>query len=641
MKRLAIVTIPFLILSLFTLAQAQNEGIDLSWDFGLSKNVYPCSPLCVDLQVMTTQTGFDIDIYVIAEFFGKYHYLPSFKSKYEIFKTTTINEEAFTIPVLDCINIGEFDQNFDVKFYAVAAYAGTLNLASNILSETLKFIPHPKFDDKYDEVDAYISQTIDYYNLVGASIAIFSSCDTLYSKGYGLKKYGDDDVVDSQTQFRIASLTKMGTAAAAMTLHDDGLLDLQEPVTEYVPYFNLYYPFDPDEITPHMCLAHTSGLMDYYDYIGSVGVDGLSNWFKVYGSDVPLWSPPGRLWNYSNLGYDLAGLVVEEISGQPFPEYMKLNIFERLGMNSSTYLYSDVVNRKNYAIGHTHDAYGNVDTSGYYDPNSYGSAVDNPAGGLFSTTEDMARFGRMLLTKGQDVLTQDSVATMSGNLVETHFTPDDYYGYGLAGDNWDPLKSYGHTGSLPGFLTAMQIFPEQNFGVVIFLNSRIYSPTALLVNTVQILLDYNCPDPPDYSTPPETWSKYVGEYLDPYGLGRANIIQEEDNTLWADLLDFEAQRYTDGPVQLYQHAGDTFYFYWEYFGTYVYTTFWLDENGNGEFFATRSGTAERLESKNLINFYTEEVILNMQWIEKIKEHPEIIYDNKFLKTKLNIKMQND
>ncbi|MBU1627550.1 beta-lactamase family protein, partial [bacterium] len=282
---------------------------------------------------------------------------------------------------------------------------------------------------------------------------------------------------------------------------------------------------------------------------------------------------------------------------------------------------TEVLARDNYAVGHAFDYYGNIEK--YYNPDDYGAAADNPSGMLFSTTEDMARFGMMLLCKGEDVLTPQSVAKMSDALVPMHLLPNDYYGYGLYQDLDDPLGGIGHDGSLPGFLTFFRFSFGRNLGVVVFVNSRNFSPAALCEGIVEILLDYEFPQP-DYSTSPETWGKYTSIYVDPYSLGRINVYQDFQKRLWAEFIDLERLGYEDGPVQLYQYAGDTFFFDSALYQTTLTVTFWLDDNGKGEYFATRGGTAKRGLSEEMLKDEINSDLREQIWKNKLLPYSQYL-----------------
>jgi len=612
----------FLVISSHSIeANPDDIFIEFSWDFGTSETVLPCSPLCVSLQVDATNTGSEVDIYIIAVLGSKNYYLPSWKSKPEVFKRMKIEESTFILPVVDCVEMDKFFNSFDVTFHAAAVYSKTFDIASNVLSDKVHFVGQPILDDKFPLVDTYMSSMVEYYNVIGASIAVFSSCETLYTAGYGLKKWGYEGEITPKTQFRIGSVSKTVATTAIMKFVEDGRLDLYEPVLDYVPYFHLYYKFAPEEITSHQCLSHSAGLPDYLDFNGDTDSEALSRWFKTYGDYIPLWSPPGRLYNYATLGYNLVGLAIEEIDDTPFSDIMQKLIFDPLGMMDTTYNPSEVLEREDYATGHE-VYYGG--SCLYYEPDENYSSNCNPGGMVYSNVEDMSKFGTMLLSKGGDVLTPESVALMSSPLVPTNQTPDDYYGYGLYQDTADPLGGIEHGGSLPGYLTSFKFYPEKNLGLIVVINSKNISPSYLLNDTVEILLNYNPPPPPDYSTSPETWEKYTGYYVDPYEWGRINVYQDSEKRLWAEFIDFEELGYEDGPVELFQVAQDYFYFESNAYKTNLGVTFWLDDNEQGEYFATRAGIAKRSFDTSLIENNMTPYILKGRVPDKLRPLPDLM-----------------
>jgi CubicO group peptidase (beta-lactamase class C family) len=191
--------------------------------------------------------------------------------------------------------------------------------------------------DMFNRLLVYIRGEFEEKNVPGGSIAVITNRILSYSSGIGVRRFDSSDQVDTETLFVTASAGKMLTAAAVMTLVDEGVVNLDAPVTTYVPYFNLNQPFDPANITVHQLLTHTSGLPGYVEIICNTDENILSGWFREH-TNYPLWGPPGRLFNYSNLGYSLVGLIIEEVSGIPFIDAMKQGIYDPLGMTTASYL---------------------------------------------------------------------------------------------------------------------------------------------------------------------------------------------------------------------------------------------------------------------------------------------------------------
>lgn len=442
--------------------------------------------------------------------------------------------------------------------------------------------------DMFNRLLGYIRNQFNAENVPGGSIAVINNNVLSYSAGIGVKRFDSNDQVDPKTLFVTASAGKMLTAAAIMTLVDEGVVDLNAAVTTYVPYFNLIQPFDPSNISVHQLLTHTSGFPGYVEIICNTDEDILSTWFREH-TTYPLWGPPGRLFNYSNLGYSLVGLILEEASGIPFIETMKQRIYDPLGMTTARYGEEAIYNYGNYAVGHVFNASGEVEK--YILPGN-DCPLLRPAGGCRMSSEDMARFVEMLLANGGEILSSDSATRMMSPLENTH-NPYEYgYGYGLSSRDYKGLTVVRHSGGGTGFRSEVCLVPEYNFGVVVMVNVDNFNPYSIAKKAMDIFLNLpaNVSDP-DYSTPPSTWGKYTGTYLDPYTYGEIRIYQDGEDRLWVEYGD------KDYTTELFQSGGDMFYFDKDESETstfWVAATFYFDENEISEYFVTRFGVGKRL-----------------------------------------------
>ncbi len=436
---------------------------------------------------------------------------------------------------------------------------------------------------KWEEFLAYVKQRAQASSFPGASIAVIIEGKLSFSAGVGIKRYGDSDPVTEDTLFRGGSTNKMLVCAAIMRLVEQGLIDVKRPVTDYVPYFDLD-PDDPSSVSVWNCMTHTSGIPDYIEIWCDTDDGALSRWFHEH-PNFPLWSPPGRLWNYSNLGYSLLGLIAEEMYSAPYKQTMDELIFTPCGMIDVTYDASEAAMRDS-ATGHIF--HGNQVE--YWEPDSYDCALAWPPGLLFSSAKDMARFFEMLLADGADVLSPESVREMTMGHVFTRMIPGYYYGYGLMSYDYKGEHVVMHDGGIYGFLTSMWMVPEKDFGVVVMLNTYNHDPGEVAAKALDIFLDLPDTEPPDYSTPPSTWGIYTGDYFDPYEFGRVEVYMDMQNRLWIHFVDRRGWK-----TQLYQYAADTFYFNYFDAATLTVTFFPYQDSDLAEYAATRAGVAKRVE----------------------------------------------
>lgn len=253
----------------------------------------------------------------------------------------------------------------------------------------------------------------------------------------------DSPPLQPDTIFPLASLSKPITATAAMILVEDGLLGLNRPVSWYIPEFT---GEGKDAVMVHHLLTHTSGLKDeeaetYAEKKGTVEIPppdetqhpGINEYlFLRY--DTPLWKSPGTEMSYCNFGYMLVGEIVRRVSGKSLNDFARERIFEPLGMKDTWYVVPDSV--KHRIIKRSNDApYGVwLNSEGLQERPS-------AAAGAFSTAEDMAIFGQMLLNRGvygdARILSTASVAEMTRNQIPgigaqygNHFFPEASWGLG-------------------------------------------------------------------------------------------------------------------------------------------------------------------------------------------------------------------
>jgi len=204
--------------------------------------------------------------------------------------------------------------------------------------------------------DRAMTKLMGMAHMSALSAAIVKNNEVVWAKGFGLYDRENNKEADEKTIYLVASISKTFTATALMQLYEKGYFKLDDDVSNYLP-FTLRNPNYPDKpITFRMLLAHQSSLAEdppgFYAYIpGDLEVEGYPYpWLEEYlvpgGINyIPqIWTdlPPGEEMNYANVGYGLLGYLVERISGKPFEEYCRENIFEPLSMNDTSFRLANV-----------------------------------------------------------------------------------------------------------------------------------------------------------------------------------------------------------------------------------------------------------------------------------------------------------
>src|SRR5262249_50299298 len=150
--------------------------------------------------------------------------------------------------------------------------------------------------------------------------------ELVYAKGFGVMKLGSDQLVTPQSVFQLSSIAKTATSTAIMQLVEQGKIELDAPVTKYLPYFQM-----ADErykaITIRQLLTEMSGLPDYTELGNAEYADDALERYVRSLNTLKLNNPPGAKWDYSHIGYDVLGDVVAKVSGQSFEDYAADHIF--------------------------------------------------------------------------------------------------------------------------------------------------------------------------------------------------------------------------------------------------------------------------------------------------------------------------
>jgi CubicO group peptidase (beta-lactamase class C family) len=340
-------------------------------------------------------------------------------------------------------------------------------------------------------------------DVVGASIAVAREGKLVFSAGVGRTCANVEDRPDGKTPYRIGSITKMLTATLAVTLQEQGLIDLDEPVAKVLPELRLADPKAAHRITPRHLLTHTSGLLDRLPAPETATLDGDA-WLRTLHHE-PLWTAPGVLFNYSNTGYYLLGVTLQRAGGRPFAELMETQVLARLGLHRSTMEPQRALSW-GAACGHTPSLHGPVphDVQQDFDRFALGARWTAPAGALIASAEDLVHLALATTEPGTPTLAQ-----MTAGGVPTHTRAGQVYGLGMS---WQRLpggaRLFHHAGNTGDFSADVYWIPERGFALAVLAGSHRHL-RATLHSALEHLagIDGKPPDPraPDLE-------RYVGAY---------------------------------------------------------------------------------------------------------------------------------
>ena len=299
----------------------------------------------------------------------------------------------------------------------------------------------------------------DHPNAPGASVMVIHNGKPVFAKGFGLANLDTKPPCTTNTNFRLASVTKQFTAMAVMMLAERKQLSLGEPLNKFFPEFPAY----GQGITVRHLLTHTSGLIDYEDAIpeGTTIPVLDRDVLRILLKQDKTYFPPGTQYRYSNSAYALLALIVEVRSGQTFAHFLNENIFGPLKMTNTLAYEQGMSVVNNRAFGHTlkSNAWQRTDQS-------LTSSVLGD-GGVYSSVTDLFKWDQALY-KGK---------LISEPMLEIAFapqTPTDKpgrsYGFGWYIMEYRGLKEIYHSGETIGFRTRIVRFPEKKFTVVVLAN---------------------------------------------------------------------------------------------------------------------------------------------------------------------------
>ncbi len=304
-------------------------------------------------------------------------------------------------------------------------------------------------------VDEFIAPLVN--DQLFSGVILIAQGDTiLVSKGYGMANLEHDIPNTPQTKFRIASLTKQFTSMAIMMLQEQGKLNVQDSVCNYLADC----PETWRAMTIHHLLTHTSGLpanTPSPNYTGRSFAFFSESVVKDLMDDS-LSSEPGKRFNYSNAGYFVLGVIIEKVSEKPYATYLKDNIFQPLNMVNTGCDTNDLI-LKYRASGYRFTAADGLQHAAYND-----MTIAYAAGCLYSTVEDLYLWDRALYT--EKLVSQSSLDLI--------FTPVGASG-GTYGYGWDVGKildhaEVGHGGNINGFITDIRRFVDDDMVVIVLSN---------------------------------------------------------------------------------------------------------------------------------------------------------------------------
>lgn len=376
-------------------------------------------------------------------------------------------------------------------------------------------------------LDGLVAAQFSDYNLAGMTIAMVKDGEVVLQKGYGFADLENQVAVDpSKHLFRPGSVSKLFTWTAVMQLVEQGKLDLNTDVATYVTQFPIPNEFNQPITLTHI-MTHTTGLEDgAAGYLFADEVEDLIPLAESLATYTPTQvRAPGTYSAYSNWSTALAGLIVANVSGMAFEDYVTQNILKPLGMHSSSFnepLPADLID--NMSVGYT-EKLGGLAPFGFEYIKNFG-----PAGALSATASDMARFMIAHLNNGRlgevALLQPSTVALMHSNLFSHHPSAVSW-AHGFYEYKRNGQRFIGHGGDTIAFHSQVVLDLEQNFGFYLSFNAADGAQARAAI--VDGIVDYFYPPTPlpHNSEPLPGSAQRIAEVAGMYRLNRRSYTKLE------------------------------------------------------------------------------------------------------------------
>src|SRR5688572_14308481 len=399
----------------------------------------------------------------------------------------------------------------------------------------------------FARLDDFITRHMRETGAPGMTLALANREGLIRASTYG---YADTKAglrVVPETMFEIGSVSKSFVGLVLLQLRDEGKLDLNKPIVEYLPWLKINSRFEA--ITTHHVLSHTGGLPG-----APLLLDALLG---------ELWTAyePGKRFLYSNTGYNILGFLIEAIDKRSFAESMRARMLEPLGMTASSPIITNDL-RKQMAIGYEPLAEGKPFPVNGSLAEAQWIEVDIAAGSIASTPSDMAKYIRMLLNRGAlpkgRLFSEEAFALFTKPAINSPYRGEPAsYGYGIWVSDIGGHLRLRHTGGMVAFSSSLDVDVTAGIGAFASVNANLrgYRPVAVTKYAIELFdaaLDGKklpeAPAPPPSPDEVKNAVDYAGTYTAPDGKKLVLIAESEKL-----ILDHAGRR-----IPLERASGDRF-----------------------------------------------------------------------------------
>lgn len=373
---------------------------------------------------------------------------------------------------------------------------------------------------------AWMEGQIAYRGLPGVAVGVVSDQQLVWATGFGFADIKNKIPMTPQTKFRMASHSKMFAAIAIMQLREEGKLRLDDPVQQHLPWFKATPAGDDDgPITIEQLLSHTSGMQrEAGDHWTSYEFPTEAELRELYSNRQAAFAPSVR-WKYSNLAFAVCGLLVEQVTGRKWADYVDKNILKPLGMNASS--VDKNVPGLTVPYGRRMPD-GTREVLPFVDARGMAAAT-----GVTSNVEDMARFVSAQFRRGPrggaQIVTSGSLREMHRvRAVEETWLTGTGLGFDVSRIN---NKTWiGHGGGYPGNTTQTLFQLDDKVGVIVLTNTNDSGPSDIareLIATVGVAIANAAAQKPAVVAWDPSWARFAGLYRSRGGDQQVVLLNEK------------------------------------------------------------------------------------------------------------------
>ncbi|MFA7447679.1 MAG: serine hydrolase [Weeksellaceae bacterium] len=351
------------------------------------------------------------------------------------------------------------------------------------------------FSQEIDEqkVDQLVQKTLKEFNVPGIAVGIVHHGKVVLAKGYGIANIDTGEKVNSATNFGIASNSKAFTTTAIALLIDQGKMNWDDRVQKYIPEFKMYNDYVTENFTVRDLVTHKSGL--------GLGAGDLMVWPDGHDftpediiKNIHFLQPVSDFrtkYDYDNLLYIIAGVIIERVSGKSWTDFIEENFVHPLGMNRTAASWNTLKDRSNVIAPH-------VPFDGKLKVvNRYTNSIFDAAAGLYSNVDDLTKWVQFQLdygkTKdGKQLVSEKEMKQLSTpQTLQGNFSRPPYntlfraYGLGFQLQDMNGKMEVSHTGGLEGIVTQIIMYPQLDLGIIVLTNQQEGAAFMAVSNTIK------------------------------------------------------------------------------------------------------------------------------------------------------------